>query len=164
MECKKRSREKGFHIGRESLAKEILSLRRFSNKIEVQDVLALLTRYSLVPYNERDASPRQRNSSVPRTAQNTGSTAAVNLFQQVCLGLYGMRFISEFSGALPAVAESFVATPLAGTRPLPPAAGASPQEAPCSFAHHRQQRRPHVSGCAPQALQAPVTSSLLMTD
>ncbi|KAH7727685.1 Protein C48B6.3 [Aphelenchoides avenae] len=83
VECKKRSREKGFHIGRESLAKEILSLRRFSNKIEVQDVLALLTRYSLVPYNEREASPRQRTNSVPRSTNNNNSASAVNLFQQV---------------------------------------------------------------------------------
>jgi hypothetical protein len=80
LECKKRSRERGYHIGRESLAKEILNLRRLSNsnKIEVQDVLALLARYSLLPQPERESTPRQRSQS-----QASNGQSALNLFQQV---------------------------------------------------------------------------------
>uniref|UniRef100_A0A914EGP8 Uncharacterized protein n=1 Tax=Acrobeloides nanus TaxID=290746 RepID=A0A914EGP8_9BILA len=75
LECKKRSFEKGFVAGRHSLAKEILALCRYSNKVDVQDIFALLSRSSLLPNDFRAQTPRNR------TTQPTDSSA-VNLFQQ----------------------------------------------------------------------------------
>uniref|UniRef100_A0A915EB79 Uncharacterized protein n=1 Tax=Ditylenchus dipsaci TaxID=166011 RepID=A0A915EB79_9BILA len=81
LETKKRSFEKGFNSGRQALAKEIFALCRYSNKVDVEEIITLLSRY--VPSNELHplGSPRRlRNLSI--NAPTEGAPAAVNLFQQ----------------------------------------------------------------------------------
>ncbi|KAI6183295.1 hypothetical protein M3Y97_00474100 [Aphelenchoides bicaudatus] len=79
LEAKKRAFEKGYQSGRLQLAKEILNLKRYNNnKIDVQDLVSVLTKYSLVPNDHRiNMASRQR------TANNQSeNTQDVNLFQQ----------------------------------------------------------------------------------
>jgi hypothetical protein len=82
LEAKKRAFEKGFQSGRLQLAKEILSLKRYhNNKIDVQDLVSILSKYSLVPSDHHmNMAAKQRTSN----SQNE-NTQAVNLFQQVCI-------------------------------------------------------------------------------
>jgi hypothetical protein len=80
LEAKKRAFEKGYQNGRLQLAKEILSVKRFNNnKIDVQDLLALLSKYSLIPNDHHiGITARQRATNNP-----TENSQAVSLFQQV---------------------------------------------------------------------------------
>jgi len=78
IEARKRAMEKGVHAGRLQLAKEILSLKRYSNnKIDVQELYNILGKYALIPNDHQIMSHRQRTLNNP-----IESSAAVNLFQQ----------------------------------------------------------------------------------
>lgn len=58
-DASKRAFDKGLQQGRLQLAKELLSLKRFGNKIEAQDLVQLLHKYALLP-NDHPMSPRHR--------------------------------------------------------------------------------------------------------
>jgi hypothetical protein len=78
LEAKKRAFEKGYQNGRLQLAKELLSLKRYHNKIDVQDLCSILSKYALIPADHHiNISSRQRSANSP-----TESAQAVNLFQQ----------------------------------------------------------------------------------
>lgn len=87
LEFKKRAFEKGFISGRQALAKEIFGLCRYSSKINVEDLVTLLSRYTVLPEDfNLSPSRRQRNSSNSNSSNTVSvveGSSAVNLFQQV---------------------------------------------------------------------------------
>lgn len=92
LELKKRAFERGFISGRQALAKEVFALCRYSTKIDVEDVITLLSRYTLLP-EDHNLSPsrRQRNLSTSNTVNTVSAVegpSAVNLFQQVIFLLF----------------------------------------------------------------------------
>ncbi|KAI6220984.1 hypothetical protein M3Y99_01572800 [Aphelenchoides fujianensis] len=78
LEAKKRAYEKGYQSGRLQLAKEILALKRYNgnNKVDLQDLYALLSKYALIP-NDHPHAARQR-----ATHNATESSQAVRMFEQ----------------------------------------------------------------------------------
>lgn len=86
LEFKKRAFEKGFISGRQALAKEIFGLCRYSSKINVEDLVTLLSRYTVLPEDfNLSPSRRQRNSSNSNSSNTVSvveGSSAVNLFQQ----------------------------------------------------------------------------------
>uniref|UniRef100_A0A914HD41 Ribosomal protein S4/S9 N-terminal domain-containing protein n=1 Tax=Globodera rostochiensis TaxID=31243 RepID=A0A914HD41_GLORO len=84
LECKKRSFDRGFSKGRLTLAKELSSICRYKNKVDVTDIVALLSKYNLLPNGS--PSPRQRdsggNGSALHHGDSGGSGNPVFLFQQ----------------------------------------------------------------------------------
>jgi len=87
LEAKKRSFEKGFQSGRQALAKEVFALcRPYCSKIEVEDVVKLLSRYAPPPANYHPPSHEHHQPRSPAQRQHRGagseSSGGVNLFQQ----------------------------------------------------------------------------------
>ncbi|KAL3091228.1 hypothetical protein niasHT_029271 [Heterodera trifolii] len=88
LECKKRSFDRGFTKGRRTLAKELSTICRYKNKVDVADIVTLLSKYNLLP-NGGSSSPRQRDNggvaggaALHGDSAAGGNPAAVFLFQQ----------------------------------------------------------------------------------
>jgi len=90
LEAKKRSFEKGYTSGRQALATDIIGLcRPYSNKIDVEEVVKILSRYALLPPNHEHhgmhsprGAQRARNSQTFNANIPADGGAAVSLFQQ----------------------------------------------------------------------------------
>jgi hypothetical protein len=85
--------EKGFKQGRQALAKELATLCVHKNKVDVGEIVALLSRYDLMPRNGSlgvgGMSPpctrairHQANPTHTQIAEGS-TTSAVHVFQQV---------------------------------------------------------------------------------
>nr|CAD2187831.1 unnamed protein product [Meloidogyne enterolobii] len=91
LEMKKRSFDRGFLKGRLALSREISAMCRYKNKIDVADIIALLSKYDLLPTAAFGAK-QQRGSEQPNIATAAipsaehpagGTQQAVFLFQEV---------------------------------------------------------------------------------
>uniref|UniRef100_A0A915N7T1 Uncharacterized protein n=1 Tax=Meloidogyne javanica TaxID=6303 RepID=A0A915N7T1_MELJA len=90
LEMKKRSFDRGFLKGRLTLSREISAMCRYKNKIDVADIIALLSKYDLLPTAAFGAKqqrggeqPNIATAAIPSADHPAGGTQqAVFLFQE----------------------------------------------------------------------------------
>ncbi|KAF7637496.1 hypothetical protein Mgra_00003011 [Meloidogyne graminicola] len=92
LEMKKRSFDRGFLKGRLALSREISAMCRYKNKIDVADIIALLSKYDLLPtatFGAKQQRGGEHSSNIgtitnPSIEHPTGGgQQAVFLFQEV---------------------------------------------------------------------------------